>query len=38
MFDDQKDDHISVYDTNNCTSYMLLKLKFTEAKKNFDVC
>ena len=35
MFDDQKDNHISVYDNNDRTSCMLLKLKFAEAKKNF---
>ena len=33
MFDDQKDNHISVYDNNDRTSCMLLKLKFAEAKK-----
>ena len=38
MFDDQKDDHRSVYDANDRTSCMLLKLKFAEIKKNFDVC
>ena len=33
MFDDQKDDHISEYYTNDRISCMLLKLKCAETKK-----